>query len=167
MTSPQVLPGSGIFHFVHGVFYRAVDAMFWDKALGGSRAAGRYSTAEQPTLYLSSSKEGVEIAMTAHRNERPSELKVVSVEVVSSRILDLRDAAACRAAGIDVQDAVAPWQEVVAQKQRPRSWSVRDQVLSVGGVGLIDPSRKAPGLWHLVLFAWNLDSESARVRLLN
>jgi hypothetical protein len=23
---------------------------------------------------------------------------------------------------------------------------------------LIDPSRKAPGLWHLVLFSWNQDN---------
>lgn len=165
MTSPLVLPGSDIFHCVNGVFYRAVDPMFLDGALGGSRAAGRYSTAEQPALYLSSSREGVEAAMTAHRNERAPELKVVSVEVVSSRILDLRDVAACREAEIDLQDAIAPWQEVVAQGKKARSWRVRDQVLLAGGLGLIDPSRKAPGLWHLVLFAWNLDSDSARVRL--
>lgn len=52
---------------VSGVFYRAVDPRFLDSALTGSRVPGRYSSAEEPTLYLSSSPEGVQAAMIAHR----------------------------------------------------------------------------------------------------
>lgn len=37
----------------------------------------------------------------------------------------------------------------------PSSWRVRAQLEAVGASGLVDPSRKRPGLWHLVLFRWN------------
>ncbi|WP_368074223.1 hypothetical protein [Curtobacterium sp. SGAir0471] len=37
----------------------------------------------------------------------------------------------------------------------PTSWLVRDRLVALGADGLIDPSRKRPGLWHLVLFRWN------------
>ena len=46
----------------------------------------------------------------------------------------------------------------------PRSWHVRAQLEAMGAQGLIDPSRKAPGLWHLVLFAWNQNG-TAKVEL--
>jgi RES domain-containing protein len=151
---------------VHGVFYRAVDPRFKDQALQGSRAAGRYSSAAQSTLYLSSSPQGVEAAMIAHRGQRAASLEVLQIAVDSDQILDLRDEAACRSAEINVQDATAPWRDLIAQGGRPKSWDVRDRVLATGAVGLIDPSRKAPGLWHLVLFSWNSDASSARVRLL-
>ena len=54
------------FTVVAGTFYRAVDARFVDSALRGSRSAGRYSPPDAPTLYLSSSPEGVDAAMVAH-----------------------------------------------------------------------------------------------------
>ncbi|APW37467.1 hypothetical protein RD110_09915 [Rhodoferax koreense] len=157
----------GVLIPVHGRFYRAVDPDFIDAAIAGSRAAGRYSTADQPTLYLSASAQGVEAAMAAHSHARAARLRVVGVEVISDRIFDLRDEKACRLAGIDLRDATAPWQELVAQGHRPPSWDVRDRVTAMGAVGLIDPSRKAPGLWHLVLFAWNSDGPCAQVRLLD
>ena len=67
------------------------------------------------------------------------------------------------AAGIHLADAVAPWQEVVAAGETPRSWIVRDRLVGLGANGLIDPSRKSPGLWHLVLFRWN-DAGAPTVR---
>jgi hypothetical protein len=152
---------------VHGVFYRAIDPNFRTFAIQGSRAAGRYSTAAELTLYLSSSPQGVEAAMIAHRSGRAASLQILEIAVDSTRIFDLRDEEACRIAGIDIRDAKAPWQDVVAQGQGPSSWNVRDRVLATGAVGLIDPSRKAPGLWHLVLFSWNSSASSAQVRLLD
>jgi RES domain-containing protein len=50
---------------VTGRCLRAVDPAHREAALAGSRAAGRYSRAGTPTLYLSSSREGVAAAMIA------------------------------------------------------------------------------------------------------
>ena len=59
------------------------------------------------------------------------------------------------AIGVDVDAAAAPWQEDVAAGMAPASWEVRDRLIELGAHGLIDPSRKRPGLWHLTLFSWN------------
>lgn len=135
---------------LRGTFYRAIDPSFREFAIAGSRSAGRYSRAHEPTLYLSSSVDGVEAAMIAHKDARSAALEIVEIEV--------------EAAGIDLADAVAPWQDVVASGGTPPSWAVRDHLLELGTNGLIDPSRKRPGLWHLVLFRWN-EAGAPTVRL--
>lgn len=101
--------------------------------------------------------------MIAHRDSRTPDLEIIEVEVEAVRILDLRDSAARQAAGIRYQDAVAPWQEIVSAGGEPPSWRVRQQLDALGAHGLIDPSRKRPGLWHLALFRWN-DGSGTTVR---
>ncbi|ALB54153.1 FIG00553507: hypothetical protein [Cronobacter universalis NCTC 9529] len=149
---------------IEGIFYRAIDPAYRHFALSGSRAAGRYSRGDQPTLYLSSSPQGVEAAMQAHRDNRAS-LEIIKVSVVAEKIFDLRNTDAVIAAGIDIKDAIAPWQETVKAGGIPPSWEVRARLESLGVNGLIDPSRKAPGLWHLVLFSWNENSHT-QVRII-
>ncbi|MBO9624870.1 MAG: RES domain-containing protein [Microbacterium sp.] len=150
---------------MRGTFYRAVDPRFREFAIAGSRAAGRYSRAHEPTLYLSSSVDGVEAAMIAHKDARPADLEIVEIDVEASGIVDLRDAESLATLGIDLADAVAPWQDIAAAGGSPSSWAVRDRLLEAGANGLIDPSRKKPGLWHLVLFRWNeADAPTVRVR---
>lgn len=149
---------------IRGTFYRAIDPNFRDFAIAGSRAVGRYSRAHEPTLYLSSSVDGVEAAMIAHKDARSVALEIVEIDVEASGIVDLRDANTLEAAGIDLADAVAPWQDIAAAGGTPSSWAVRDRLLEVGANGLIDPSRKSPGLWHLVLFRWN-QADAPTVRL--
>lgn len=151
---------------VRGIFFRAVDPAHRAQALRGSRSAGRYSRPDEPTLYLSSSVDGVAAAMVAHRDARAAELEVVAVEVVASGIVDLRDAAALEGFEVDAADAAAPWQGVVAAGGEPPSWRVRDALVEAGAMGLIDPSRQRPGLWHLVLFRWN-EMGGATVRILD
>lgn len=140
---------------VRGTFYRAIDPHFREFAIAGSRSAGRYSRAHEPTLYLSSSVEGVEAAMIAHQRTRSTAREIIELAVEASGIVDLRDDNARDAVGIKLADAAASWQELSATGGTPRSWTVRDRLLEVGANGLIDPSRKSPGLWHLVLFRWN------------
>jgi len=139
---------------VRGTFYRAIDPQYRDFAIAGSRSAGRYSRPNQPTLYLSSSVEGVQTAMIAHSEARGAVTETIALDVEASRIVDLRDAAAMSRAGVDPADAAAPWQHL-APEETPPSWKVRDVLVAAGAHGLIDPSRKSPGLWHLVLFRWN------------
>jgi RES domain-containing protein len=158
---PVLTRQSTLFTAVAGHFFRAIDPTAVDQALAGSRRAGRYSPPDVPTLYLSSSKEGVEAAMIAHRAARAAELSVVRLDVRAERIFDLRNASACRAAGVKLANALAPWQEIAASGGVPGSWDVRRRLAELGASGLIDPSRKAPGLWHLVLFKWNDTGEAS------
>jgi RES domain-containing protein len=149
---------------IRGTFYRAIDPSFREFAIAGSRSEGRYSRADEPTLYLSSSIEGVEAAMIAHRSSRSVALEIVEIHVEAAGIFDLRDASARQSTGIELTDAVGPWQEIAASGGTPTSWKVRDRLLERGANGLIDPSRKSPGLWHLVLFRWN-EAHAPSVRL--
>lgn len=149
---------------VRGTFYRAVDPRFREFAIAGSRTAGRYSRPDEPTLYMSSSVDGVEAAMIAHKSVRSEPLEILEIDVEASGIVDLRDADALQRAGVDPADAVAPWQTVAASGGTLTSWTIRDRLLGAGANGLIDPSRKRPGLWHLVLFRWN-EADAPIVRL--
>ncbi|CAI8840347.1 hypothetical protein EMIT091MI3_20259 [Kosakonia quasisacchari] len=98
--------------------------------------------------------------MRSHRGNRRVSLEIVEVRVIANKIFDLRNADAVLAAGINLHDAIAPWQEMVKEGGVPPSWAVRNRLESLGVNGLIDPSRKALGLWHLVLFSWNNNSQS-------
>lgn len=145
----------GVWSHVSGTFYRAVDPVFEHSALLGSRLPGRYSAANQPTLYLSSSTQGVDAALAAHTVGRVDQLNLLEFHVDAEKVVDLRDSAVLLALGVNLADAVAPWQDVVKLCGAPSSWRVRQHLEAQGAHGLIDPSRTRPGLWHLTLFRWN------------
>lgn len=145
----------GPFCSVRGTFYRAVDPAFRGEALNGSRSEGRFSPRNHPALYLSASREGVAAAMLAHTDSASPDRQMLVFDVVASHIADLRDTATMASLGVDVDGAAAPWQDHVAAGRTPTSWKVRETLLELGAQGLIDPSRKRPGLWHLTLFTWN------------
>lgn len=155
LDQPTVTKQDEPFSHVVGTVYRAIDPRYADALLAGSRFPGRYSRASEPTLYLSSSPQGVEAAMIAHAHTRPGNLTIARLAVDAERIVDLRDAESLHAIGITLADAIAPWQAIVEAGGTPSSWMVRDRLLELGANGLIDPSRKRPGLWHLTLFRWN------------
>src|SRR4051812_32033580 len=71
----------GFLHDIQGIFYRAVDAAQADTALAGSRRAGRYSAPDEPTLYLSASREGVAAAMIARCIEDGTAKTVLGFDV--------------------------------------------------------------------------------------
>jgi len=154
-ADPRVTDDSTPLKTVRGTFYRAVDPAYRELALAGSRSAGRFSPPDVPTLYLSSSPEGVAAALIAHADARAPHLEVLAFDVSAPGIADLRDRAAMAALGVDVDAAAAPWQPDVEAGRTPPSWRVRSALVELGAVGLIDPSRKRPGAWHLTLFAWN------------
>lgn len=107
MTPPWNTAGD-VWSRVTGSFYRAVNAAHQDGALLGSRLAGRYSGPTEPTLYLSSSPQGVDAAMLAHTGGRVDELVLLKFHVEAQNIVDLRDPAVLFAAGVNLADAVAP-----------------------------------------------------------
>lgn len=139
---------------IKGKFFRATDPSYKNDALVGSVRAGRYSRENQSTLYLSSSIPGVVAALGRYDVDIASYV-VHSFRVCASSIFDLRDHNACSAANIDRRDALVDWQQAIRSGDEPASWQVADKLRQLGANGLIDPSRKAPKLWHLVLFCWN------------
>jgi len=90
--------------------------------------------------------------MIAHNDVQPEAVEIVAIDVEASGIVDLRDVSAVKAVGIDLEDALAPWQTNAEAGGTQRLRAVRDRLIEVGANGLIDPSRKSPGIWHLVLF---------------
>ncbi|MCU1571791.1 MAG: hypothetical protein JWR33_2532 [Naasia sp.] len=105
---------------VSGVFHRAVDPAHRAAALAASRAAGRYSPADVPTLYLSASPAGVAAAMIAHTGARSPTPDVLTVEVVADRIVDLRAHEALRTLGIDPRTPPPTGRRSSPQAARPR-----------------------------------------------
>lgn len=87
--------------------------------------------------------------MQAHKANRSAQQEIMQLRVHAARIFDLRNAAALTAAGIDLADAVAPWQEIVAAGGTPSSWRVRQQLETLGAAGLIDlrAKRRVSGIW--------------------
>lgn len=93
--------------------------------------------------------------MIAHASERELRL-IVAFDVKAADVFDLRAPHALEEVQRAAGDPLADWQGVAAQGGEPTSWRARDWIEGIGAKGLIDPSRKAPGLWHLVLFSWNV-----------
>jgi len=151
---PEEADCSGWLTSIAGTFFREVDDSHAQAALAGSYLAGRYSRAGQSTLYLSASEEGVAVAMEAHRRSAEHRA-VLRFNVIGDRIFDLRQPAALRAVRAAAGDPMCDWQACLKAGVPPASWAARDWIEARGAVGLIDPSRRQPGLWHLVLFGWN------------
>ncbi|MDH7974499.1 RES family NAD+ phosphorylase [Sphingomonas sp. AR_OL41] len=156
IDEPVVTGGAGFLRNISGTFFRAVDAAHANAALSGSRRAGRYSAPDQPALYLSASPDGVAAAMIAHGGGAAPTRAVLAFQVMATDVFDLREEAAIAAVRAAAGDPFAGWQEQAAMGDEPPSWRVRAWIEARGANGLIDPSRKAPGLWHLVLFRWNV-----------
>lgn len=135
-----------------GPCWRAVAAGREATVLAGSAGAGRYNRPGQCALYMSGSAAGVAAAM-ARYGDAPRTL--IRLDVEAGALLDLRDAAACRAFGIDTARAKEDWIAALDRGEEPASWAVSDRARAIGATGLIDGSRRAPEEWHLVLFEWN------------
>ena len=142
---------------VQGRFYRAVIADHVDKALvpPGPESAGRYHRPGQPALYLSASPEWAAIAVSNYMREDGLKRMIVPVEVGAAQVVDQRDPAVCAALGIDCASAGLPWQPALDRGEEPPSWHNADCARAIGADGLIDPSRRVSGGWHLTLFRWN------------
>ena len=146
--------------------FAGLDALCWRAvlvgqertALDGTTRAGRYNRPGVRTLYMSSSPEGVAAAMARYRDVPRS---LLGLRVAANRLVDLRNATACAALGIDPARGKVDWIAALDRNEAPPSWAVADRARALGAAGLIDPSRRAPGAWHLVLFRWNEPGEAA------
>lgn len=117
------------------------------------RPAARFNRKGQDALYLSPDVESARVAIgqDVREGDRPRDL--LTVDVGPCALFDLRHPGAA-----DIYAAASqPWRHLVATGKAPPSWDAADKLRSAGYVGLIDPSRRRAGLWHITLFQWNTD----------
>ncbi|WP_418516146.1 hypothetical protein ACNUCX_18295 [Curtobacterium flaccumfaciens pv. flaccumfaciens] len=70
--------------------------------------------------------------MIAHNDVQREAVEIVAIDVEASGIVDLRAVSALGAVGIDLEDALAPWQAIAEAGGTPRSWTVRGRLIEVG-----------------------------------
>nr|WP_321442932.1 RES family NAD+ phosphorylase [uncultured Cohaesibacter sp.] len=116
-----------------------------------SRPAARFNRPGEDALYLTQSEESARYAMRRYLCESGKTRSLVWYSVSECCVLDLR---APEAAGL-AQLASQRWDDYVAKGKASPSWEVAEWARDNGCVGVIDPSRQKPGLWHLALFFWN------------
>ena len=138
---------------IDGPCWRAVPAGTDGAVLAGTIQPGRWNRPGERTLYMSGSPAGVIAAMTRY-GEGPR--TIVPLTVSANRLVDLRDPAHLAAMAFAPEMAATDWRAALASGGVPPSWPISDFIRGSGAVGLIDPSRRLPGAWHLVLFRWNV-----------
>lgn len=139
---------------ISGIFVKIVRADDPDIYLtrgAPDRPPARFNRQGQDALYLSPDVESAKVAIGRDVREGDCPRSVLTYEVQRCRLFDLRSA--------EAQDiyslACQPWRKLLAAGGEPSSWYAADHLRADGQIGLIDPSRRRPGLWHITLFRWN------------
>jgi RES domain-containing protein len=140
--------------YVSGEFVKIVFAHDVDVVLSrglATRPAARFNRAGQDALYLSPNEASARVALTKYLRPEDAPRVLLRFEVAPCVVFDLRhpDAAAIH------RLAKQPWGKALEKGDTPPSWTAADRIRADGHVGLIDPSRQQPNLWHLTLFRWN------------
>lgn len=115
------------------------------------RPPARFNRGGQDALYLSPNEESARVAIGQYVIEGGPPRVLLTFEIDCCELFDLRSP---KAASV-YEDARQPWQSALEAERTPRSWSAADDLRNAGHLGLIDPSRRRPGLWHITLFRWN------------
>lgn len=135
---------------VAGVFVKIAFADDIDVVLARGiphRPAARFNRPGQDALYLSPDEMSARVAIREYVRPSDAPRVLIRYEVERCVLFDLRhpDAAAVYAS------ASQPWQSALARGDEPKSWEAADDIRQSGNVGLIDPSRRRRGLWHITL----------------
>ncbi|WP_417685989.1 RES family NAD+ phosphorylase [Roseibium sp.] len=139
---------------VRGTFVKlafAQDAGVVLKRGDPERPAARFNPKGSDALYLSPDEESARVAIGQYVRPETRDRVLLTYELSEARLCDLRDPAA--SALYDL--ARMPWLAPLERGEEPPSWSAAERIRELGFDGLIDPSRRQPGLWHVTLFRWN------------
>lgn len=115
------------------------------------RPAARFNREGQDALYLSPDEESARVAIGEYVKVSDPQRILLRFDVTAARLVDLRHP---NSASI-YANACQPWQSAIAKGLCPPSWTAADELRQANEIGLIDPSRRRPGLWHITLFRWN------------
>lgn len=115
------------------------------------RPAARFNRVGEDALYLSPDELSARVAIGSYVKPDDPPRMLLTYDVERCAVVDLRHP---QAADI-YEQARQPWRKALAAGNDPPSWAAADVVRKSGHVGLIDPSRRRPGLWHITLMRWN------------
>ena len=125
------------------------------------RPAARYNRPGQDALYLSIDETSARVAMAKYINAIDHPLVLVEFEIEPCQLVDLRHENAKELRALTSQD----WRAEIEAGHEPMSWKVSDELRAGNEIGLIDPSRKKPKIWHITLFRWN-EAGAPKVRMI-
>ena len=125
------------------------------------RPPARFNRPGQDALYLSPDVDSAKVAIGQDVRAGDAPRAVLTFEVQNCSLYDLRSPEAANL----YETASQPWRRLVAAGGEPPSWLAADRLRADGHIGLIDPSRRRPGLWHITLFRWNAPN-APRIRRL-
>lgn len=120
-----------------------------------SSSEGRSHYDGQRTMYLSETPEGCEIATKIYVRSDDLPRGIFPVLVKDALVVDLRDADATTALGIDRTHRQADWQKIRELGLPSPTWEISDRVRELGLDGMLYESRSKPSLTHLTIFRWN------------
>lgn len=147
---------------VEGRFVKIAFAKDADVSLSrglAHRPAARFNRIGQDALYLSPDEVSARVAIGEYVKPEDPPRVLLTFEVERSTLFDLRHPQSS-----DVYElARQSWRKALQAGEEPKSWEAADFIRQSGHVGLIDPSRRRPGLWHITLMRWNeADAPSVR-----
>ncbi|WP_339715046.1 RES family NAD+ phosphorylase [uncultured Sneathiella sp.] len=139
---------------ISGTFVKIVFAgdedLFLVRGLAG-RPASRFNRPGEDALYLSPDAESARVAIGEYVKRGDPPRCLLRYEVSPCSLFDLR-----HPNNSDIYElARQSWRPVLASGKEPVSWQASDHIRNHGHKGLIDPSRRRRGLWHITLFHWN------------
>ncbi len=141
---------------VNGIFvkisFEVPDGIHLERGLE-YRPAARFNRVGQDALYLSPNEQSARVAIGEYVRSGDPQRFLISYDVEPCVLFDLRHPHAAEVYEL----ARKPWRSALDAGDEPKSWLAADTVRKAGHVGLIDPSRQRPGLWHVTLFRWNED----------
>jgi RES domain-containing protein len=139
---------------VAGLFVKIVFANDVDLVLARGlrhRPAARFNRPGQDAVYLSPDEESARVAIGEYVKNFDAPRVLLTYAVERCILFDLRHQDASSVYAL----ARPNWRGTFESGNEPTSWAAADIVRQAGHVGLIDPSRRRPGLWHITLMRWN------------
>lgn len=125
------------------------------------RPAARYNRFGQDALYLTPTEESARVSLKKYACSLAEPLVLIKYQVQACELVDLRHPELKDLKQLSSGD----WKKAFENGDEPESWQIADKLRSYNEIGLIDPSRKDPGIWHATLLRWN-ESGAPSVRII-
>ena len=116
---------------------------------------GRFHHDGQPALYFSPSHNAARVAIDSYYRANDAARVIVPLKLSGANVLDFRRPATSVGLGLTGGETTVHRRRERRAKKPATSWRASDAARAAGADGMIFHSRKAPPLWHIVLFAWN------------